>query len=256
MSKIDNHTNTCLSEIKESGLLSPVLFEKVQRMLPEIRHNFETQTIWRTETEIRCSVLNDKDFPDKAAKYHQAKLEQMVFFEQLLWLALDYRKKEQELVIKEAEVEEWSEKLTDNTLRLYERKKLEAELGIKEIEKQELLYNLQMMQAQGKERVRELEIWSKIKKELDDGSFDINNKDNNQLLSLTKRYVQEAWNAAHTGSSSDISSVNNILAQFQMLVKECIARGKMDEVLSYFGFDSNISQWLVQTFGISPGGDS
>ncbi|MBI6873736.1 hypothetical protein [Clostridium aciditolerans] len=245
---IKDLTDLYITDVKKANILPIELVCKVESMLPELKHSMTTQTIWRTETEIRCSVLNDKDCPDKASKYHQAKLEQTVFFEQLLQLSFEYRKKQQELNIKEAEIEEIEDKLTGN-LKLYEVKKLEAELNIKEIEKQELIYGLKNMQIQGKERVRELETWSKIKAELDDGSFDKDNKDSNQLVSMTRRYIQEAFNVTHMGNQSDTAGYNNIIAQFYSLCKECIARKKMDEALSYFG-DSQIAEWVVQVFNL------
>lgn len=245
---IENMTEHFLSDVRKANILPTELMVKVKDMMPELKHNIMTQTIWRTETEIRCSVLNDKDCPDNASKYHQAKLEQTVFFEQLLQLSFEYRKKQQELSIKEAEIEEIEDKLTSN-LKSYEVKKLEAELNIKEIEKQELIYGLKNMQVQGKERVRELETWSKVKAELDDGSFDKDNKDSNQLISMTRRYIQEAYHVTHLGNSSDTAGYNNILAQFFALCKECIARNKMDEVLSYFG-NSPVTEWVMQSFNL------
>lgn len=237
-----------LQDIKQADLLPNNLLSKVENMLPELKHNIETQTIWRTETEIRCSVLNDKDCPDKASKYHQAKLEQMVFFEQLLQLSFEYRKMQQELFIKEADIEELYDRLEQST-KPYENKKLKAQINIKEIEKQELIYGLRNMQIQGKERVREIETWSKIKEELDDGSFDKDSKDSNQLISMTRRYIQEAYNILHLNNTSDTAGYNNILAQFYSLCKECIARGVFEEVLNYF-YDSKIIEWIAQVFNL------
>ncbi|NLZ46843.1 MAG: hypothetical protein GX896_09160 [Clostridiales bacterium] len=239
-----------LQDIKEAGLLPEKLELRVANLLPELEHNFKTQTLWRTETEIRCSVLNDKDFPDKASKFHQAKLEQMVFFEQLLDLSFEYRKTQQKLNIKEAEIEEIEDKLLNDDLKEYQIKKMRARLEIKNIEKQEIIYSLENMRVQGKERVRELEIWSKIKNELNDGSFDTDNKDKNQLISLTIRYIQEAFNISKFASGTDIGSAGNIMAQFHMLVKECLVRGLLNDVLNYFGSDSEITKWLISYFGL------
>lgn len=246
---LENMSEHFLTDVKRSNLLSDELLSKVENMLPELKHNMITQTIWRTETEIRCSVLNDKDFPDKSSKYHQAKLEQMVFFEQLLQLSFEYRKTQQELFIKESEIEELEERLLDNELKQYEIKKLNAQLNIKLIEKEEITYRLQNMKIQGKERVRELEIWSKIKSELDDNTFDKDNKDENQLISLTRRYIQEAYIINNSKSASDTAGFNNIIAQFNSLCIECIKRNKLDEVLSYFG-EGAVSSWVREIFNV------
>lgn len=242
-----NLTGDFITNIKRSNLLSDDLFTKVKSILPELKHDFDTQTIWRTETEIRCSVLNDKDFPDKASKYHQAKLEQSVFFDQLLQLSFDYRKKQQELDIKDAEIEELQDLINTDGMKSYRIKKIQAQINIKEIEKQELVYGLNNMKKQGEERVRELTTWSKIKNELDDGSFDIDNKDTTELVSLTKKYIQEAYNASHI-QSQDIASFNNIMAQFVSLCKECFKRKVLSDILKEFNVD--IFKWVLQTLNL------
>jgi hypothetical protein len=50
------------------------------------------------------------------------------------------------------------------------------------------------------------------------------------------------------GKNGDISSYNNIVAQFRMLVKECVLRGVFGEMIGYF--DSNIYQWVVKECGL------
>jgi hypothetical protein len=240
---ISNLTNNYMKNIQESELLPDNLLVKLHDMIPELRHDFDTQTIWRTETEIRCSVLNEKDFPDKASKYHQSKLEQTVFFDQLLQLSFQFRKKQQELDIKDAEIEELEDLKDTEGIKAYRIKKIQAQINIKKIEKQELVYGLNNMKKQGEERMRELLIWSKVKSELDDGSFDIDNKDTNELVSLTKRYIQEAYNITHMNGSQDTAGFNNILAQFYSLCYECLRRNILRDILNEF--NDNIIQWVA-----------
>lgn len=220
------------TEIELGKFLSEEAMSKVQKLIPEFLHAEATTNLWRTETEIRCSVLNDKAFPDRASKYHQAKVEQLVFFEELLRTSFEYRREEQNLIIIETEIEELQEQITD--LTDYKRKRQQAKLEIKYIEKQEQLYKLEKLRRQGEERVRELEIWSKVKSELDDGTFDVNYKDTNQLISLTRRYIQEAFNVHKFSSHADISGVNNIIGQFETLCRECMLRGLMPNVMQIF----------------------
>ncbi|AOT70681.1 hypothetical protein [Geosporobacter ferrireducens] len=243
--------NNSLEEIKKANLLPPEKMQIVNDLLPELKHNFNTSTVWRTETEIKYSVLQNKMFPDKASKYHQAKTEQMVFFEQLMQLSFNYRKTQGEIVIKEAEIEELEDILTNLELKPWQIKKIEAQIGIKSLEKQELAFKLEYMQKQGVDRVRELEIWSKIKTELDDSSFDKDSKDSNQLLSLTKRYAIEAYNVLHiAGQSVDIGATNNILGQFETMMLACIEKGIVSYVIDHFGETSPIGSWLMQSFNL------
>ena len=249
--KVDNRTEMYLTDIKSSNLLSNEHMQKLNELAPEIQHGFRTQTIWRTETEMRCSVLNDMNFPDKASKYHQAKLEQRVFAEQLLYLAFDYEDLKSDIEIVEADIEEIQDKIKNAdpvSTKFYEIKKLKAELAKKENEKRKLVYGFENMRIQGNERMREVETWSKIKKELDDGSFDKDSREANQLVSMTRRYINEGWNAIINGKNSDISSFNNIVAQFVTLVKEAYTRGVLDVALE--PFEESKRLWVKQTCGI------
>lgn len=247
----DSRSKSFLRNIEKADLLTPELTQKITALAPELGHVFKTQTVWRTETEIRCSVLNDMNFPDNASKYHQAKIEQLVFFEQLLHLSFEFRTLKQDLNILEAEAEEIEYKLQNEELKSFEIKKLTAELNKKNIEIEEKLFGIQHYQIQARERIREIEIWSKIKDEVDDGSFDKDAKDTNQLISISRRYIQEAWNAVHMGKNSDISSFNNITAQFHSMVKECIARGIFEELMKPWGGPGNpIFDWVCREFGL------
>ena len=60
----EDRSEVFLSNVKKAQLLTPALTEKITALAPEMFENFRTQTIWRTSTEIRCSVLNDMNFPD------------------------------------------------------------------------------------------------------------------------------------------------------------------------------------------------
>lgn len=247
---IDDKISSELANINSANLLNEEDMVQLTEMLPELQHNVRTQTIWRTETEIRVSVLNEKDFPDNSSKYHQAKLEQMVFFEQLLDLSFEYKKLQKKIQLIECEIEEMKYELEDDTDSLHNRK-LYIKMELKDIDKKQMIYTLQNMQIQARERMRELKIWSKIKKELDDNSFDIDNKDTNQLLSLTKKYTIEAWNLMNSKiPDTDIASLNNIANLFTTMINKCIECKMINEILEYFGMESNVSKWLITKFNI------
>jgi hypothetical protein len=248
---IAENRSVFLANIKKADLLTPELMNIVTTLAPELGHVFRTQTVWRTETEIRCSVLNDMSFPDNASKYHQAKLEQLVFFEQLLHLSFEFRTLKEDLNIIEADIEELEYKLENDDLKSFEVKTLNAELNKKRIDMEEKALGIQHHQIQARERIREVEIWSRIKDELDDGSFDKDTKDTNQLISMTRRYIQEAWNAMHVGKGGDISSYSNITAQFFKLIKECLIRGLFEEVMTPWGGPGNhIFDWVCKECGV------
>lgn len=218
-------SNTSLQEIKESNVLSIENLKKLELMVPELKHNLETQTIWRTETEIRCSVLNDREFPDNASKYHQAKLEQQVFFEQLFYLSLEYNKKELDLQLLELDIEEIENELKDDP----NNKRMGIKLKKMLIDKKEIVYELMSMKKKAEDRFRELNIWSGVKKELDDGSFDKDDKNTNQLISLTIKYIIQFYDM-HTNGVKDATSIKNVKGHVVSLLKECGNKNVMKDL--------------------------
>lgn len=145
----------------------------------ELTDTWTKKQIFRTETEMRISVLNDGKHPTQASKYWQSVREQNAMFEALMGLSFDLRK--------------------SNIKRLkLERKMLKAigdgddlkQMSI-QINLDENLYGKANMEQTAHDRVRELNTWSKIKNELKDGSFDDENVNSHQAesykLALTNR---------------------------------------------------------------------
>ena len=148
--------------------------------------------IYRTETEMRYSVLNDGRFPTKASKYWQAVREQNVFYTTLRTEAYQYRK----LLVEIKKLE-----------RSIENEKDDLELELLEIELEEKLWDKSERERMGADRVREIEHWSRIKKELDDGSFDTQNVDTHQKESLKLQLQERAKNLTPGSSQGEMINV-------------------------------------------------
>ena len=76
-----------LIEKEENHLHNILPKEDVQDfkgMISELRDTWNKKQIFRTETEMRMSVLQDYKYPTKASKYWQCVREQNVFLEQLM----------------------------------------------------------------------------------------------------------------------------------------------------------------------------
>jgi len=79
-----------------------VLLDKSQasefkKMVPELQDTWVKKQMFRTETEMRFSVLSDNKYGSNAAKYWQSVREQNSHFENLMRLSFDYRKNDIEI---------------------------------------------------------------------------------------------------------------------------------------------------------------
>ena len=158
----------------------------------ELQDTHSKVQIYRTETEMRYSVLNDGRFPTKASKYWQAVREQNVFYTTLRTEAYQYRK----LLVEIKKLE-----------RSIENEKDDLELELLEIELEEKLWDKSERERMGADRVREIEHWSRIKKELDDGSFDTQNVDTHQKESLKLQLQERAKNLTPGSSQGEMINV-------------------------------------------------
>jgi hypothetical protein len=179
------------------ALLDPKDFAQLAVLKEELEETWTKKQIFRTETEMRVSVLNDGKFPTPAAKYWQCVREQNVFFENLIQLSFGYRKN---LV----EIKKLQRKLDEETNDL--------ELELLQIELEEKQYARANMELVAKDRVREIEHWSRIKAELDDGSFDNQNVNTHQMTSM-KLALENRARALTSGSSQ--AEVINVTGPLQ-----------------------------------------
>jgi hypothetical protein len=148
-----------------SNVLDPQDFKNFVALKEEIKDTWHKKQVFRTETEMRMSVLQDAKYPTLASKYWQCVREQNVFFENLMSLSFDYRKNE-------VKIKRLKNKLAEET------DPLRAEML--EITLEEKLYNRANMELVAKDRMREIDQWSKLKAEYDDGSFDTKNVNTHQ----------------------------------------------------------------------------
>ena len=145
----------------------------------ELTDTWTKKQIFRTETEMRISVLNDGKHPTQASKYWQSVREQNAMFEALMGLSFDLRKSD----VKRLKLERKMQKALNDGDDL-------KQMAI-QIDLDENLYGKANMEQTAHDRVRELNTWSKIKHELKDGSFDDENVNSHQAesykLALTNR---------------------------------------------------------------------
>ena len=197
-----------------------------KNMVGEFRDTWTKKQIFRTETEARISVLQDMKYPTKAAKYWQCVREQNVFLENLMSLSFDYRRND-------VKIKRLEKKIID------EEDNLKKELW--QIDLDEKRYGKANMELTAKDRMRELKMWSKLKVEFDDGTFDTGDVNQHQLDSYNK-IMQHKSKTLTPGSSQ--AEVFNVLGQLQT-----IERVKRDGELEHNRKESITSE---SSFGKKP----
>ena len=185
-----------------TDLLPKKIHDQMTKLVAECNDSMAKKQMWRTDTEARFSVLNDAKHPTNASKYWQAVKEQSVFAEQFTLLSFNYRRNEIKIKKIKHQIEHME---ADDEFALME---LEVDLD-------ECLFNKKEYQIQALDRVREIQMWSDIKKELTDAEdFDTENVNTHQIES----YLQILENRRMTLSpSSSQPEIMNVLGSLNTL---------------------------------------
>lgn len=168
--------NTELATAEDLKPILSVLKEEdaktVLALREELADNWNKKQIFRTETEMRISVLNDAKHPTPASKYWQSVREMSAHFDAMMNLSFDMRRNQ----VKSLKLQRKMEKAIESGDQL---KQMEIQIDL-----DENLYGKAVMEQVAHDRVREIQTWSKIKSELNDGSFDDKNVNTHQIKSL------------------------------------------------------------------------
>ena len=187
----------------ESKYLTNILdkedVKNFKKLIPELQDTWHKKQMFRTETEMRFSVLSDNKYPTKAAKYWQSVREQNTHFENLVHLSFDARKNEVEIKKLQRDIKK-------------EKDPLEVEL--KQIELEEKLYGKASMELVAKHRMREVATWSKLKKEFHSDQFDDKDVNSHQAESY-RLQLQHRAKTITAGTSQ--AEVFNIVGQVDTL---------------------------------------
>jgi len=182
-----------------NNLLDPNDVKEFSQLTNELRDTWTKKQVFRTETEMRMSVLQDAKYPTKASKYWQCIREQNVFLENLMTLSFEARRNEVKL-------KKLKQKL--------ETEKDPLKIELLQIDIDEKTYSVANMQLVARDRMREIKLWSILKKEFNDGSFDTKDVNTHQLDS----YHIIMKNKAETlTSGSSQPEVFNVLGQLQTI---------------------------------------
>jgi len=198
------------SDVHLNNLLPTEDVNIFKGMVEELRDSWTKKQVFRTETEARISVLQDMKYPNKASKYWQCVREQSVFLENLMTLSFDYRRNDIKIKRLEKKLKE-------------EKDELKKELWKVDIDEKN--YSKASMELVAKDRMREIKMWSKLKTEFDDGTFNTKDVNRHQLDS----YHQIMKNRVETiTSGTSQPEVFNAVGQLRT-----IERVKKDGELQY-----------------------
>ena len=188
-----------------NNLLEPEDVSVFKEMTEELRDTWTKKQMFRTETEMSFSVLNDAKYPTKAAKYWQCVREQNVFLENLMSLSFDYRRNDAKI--------KWVEKKLKKETDEYKKECYEIDLDEKR-------YNKASMQLVARDRMREIKLWSKFKNKFDDGSFDTKNVNTHQLHSYHLTMKNKAETLTEGSSQPEVFNVLGQLQSIERIKKE------------------------------------
>ena len=188
-----------------NNILEPEDVSVFKAMTEELRDTWTKKQMFRTETEMSFSVLNDAKYPTKAAKYWQCVREQNVFLENLMTLSFDFRRTE-------VKIKRLQEKL--------DKEENELKKELLQIDIDEKVYGKASMQLVARDRMREIKLWSKFKKQFDDGSFDTKDVNTHQLNSYHLTMKNKAETLTQGSSQPEVFNVLGQLQSIERIKKE------------------------------------
>jgi len=188
---------------KESENLNNLLeieeLKDFKEMTSELKDTWTKKQMFRTETEARFSVLQDNRYTTPAAKYWQCVREQATYIDNLMTLSFEYRRNQ-------AKINKLEEQI--------ETEKDEHEKVNFQIDLDECRFFKASHERVAHHRMREIKMWSQLKKEFDDGSFNTEDVNQHQLESYGRQYAIKAKNLTE---NSDEADKFNVLGQLESL---------------------------------------
>ena len=198
-------------------MLKPSDANAVVELREELADNWQKKQIFRTETEMRISVLNDAKHPTKASKYWQAVREMSSMFDSLLGLSFDLRRHS---IMERRLMAQMERAMDEGDDMLIEELQISLD---------ESAWGKANMMQTATDRVRELSLWSKIKSELDDGSFNKEDVNEHQAVSYAHRLENRVRALSEHSEPSEVLNAAGPLQTLQRLATEDGKLLKFDE---------------------------
>ena len=188
--------------IRESSFLRTEDAQFVDDNIGSFQEAWGKRQIYRTETEMRISVLNDTKFPTVASKYWQCVREQASFYDTLVLTSFAYRRNQLEQEVLTEKIAKCKKPLKAKALR---------------IDLDEAKFAQLSLEAEAADRIRELRLWAMLMAELvhEDPDFDTLDVDTHQLVSYTERFERQLQNVKF----ATLGEANNLMGQYQTALR-------------------------------------
>jgi hypothetical protein len=192
------------------AVLTPSDQAAIVALAEELRDTWQKRQVFRTETEMRFSVLDDGTHPTPAAKYWQAVREQAVMLDNLVTLSFEMRRNDVKRAKLEAQLAAAHDALHQQELQ---------------IDLEEAAWQRATMEQIANDRVREILLWSKLKAECNDGSFDITNVNTHQAESYHLALRNRLQSLTPGSSQAEVLNVLGPLHTLGRLQEEGVLSG-------------------------------
>lgn len=179
----NNYSDSSMNKIKSLEIFSNEDLEILNNMSGELQRVFKVRQVFRTETEMKYSVLDDVNFPTIASKYWQSVREQHVMFQNLVNACFDYEDMVADLELLKLDYAEQEQKT--------QRGKIKARKLQSKIKRME--FGMADMVIVANDYVREIKSWENLKNQLRemDNTFDINDVNTDQINTLQQKWQKE-----------------------------------------------------------------
>jgi hypothetical protein len=192
------------------AVLTPSDQAAIVALAEELRDTWQKRQVFRTETEMRFSVLDDGTHPTPAAKYWQAVREQAIMLDNLVALSFEMRRNDVKRAKLEAQLAAAPDALHQQELQ---------------IDLEEAAWQRATMEQVANDRVREILLWSKLKAECNDGSFDTTNVNTHQAESYHLALQNRLQSLTPGSSQAEVLNVLGPLHTLGRLQEEGVLSG-------------------------------
>jgi len=219
-----------LSTIESAGFINDIDIEFLRDNITTVQDNWMKQQIFRTETEMNVSVLDNLHFPTYASKYWQCIRESGTMYQELVRGSFEYRRNEVE--IKKLERKLASKQVMD-----------ELDVEILSIDLEEKLFSRLNQQQQLKDRMREIRMWHDKMEEIKlQSDFDTENVNTHQLISYALRFQRQIELMKQNPNGLSQGEMDNLIGQFQTILMKLEDDGLMSQAHPDFVANQSLPQ--------------